>query len=213
MSLAGDNIIDSALFQKSLNGLQSEDRRKRKLALDELRKHLFTYCLQCPSLLQDHEDIYKGILRCFSDQSEACRETAAILLKDLFLECKIKDVNLMLLMPVLSTRLGSDEVVETSEEVRFALVELLHVAIRAVPKKFVPVFNEVVLILKKTIVDPFPKIKKESCECASSLALAIPEQFHMQSESLVKPLVQSLTHQQYRVRVSAVLALGICLSH
>lgn len=208
MPLSGDSVIDNALIQKSLNGLQSEDKRKRKSAIDELRKHLFTYIKMCPSLLQDQDDICKGVLRCFSDQSEACREAAVLIFNDLFSDSTDLEVNLTLLMPVLSVRLGSDEMVEPSEEVRLALVELLHIVVQKTRKKLIPYFNDIISMLKKTINDPFPKIKKESCECASSLAISIPEQFHMQSESLVKPLTQILTHQQYRVRVSAILALG-----
>lgn len=208
MALVIDAVGDNVLLQKNLNGLQSEDKRKRKSALCDLRKQLFSEPIKGSTLLQDNEDVFKAILRCISDESEACRETAVNILKDLLVENVIGDLNLVLLMPVLSVRLGSEELVESSEEVRHALVELLHVVVKKYSKDLLPYFNDVVIILKKTILDPYPKIKKESCECASSLAFAIPESFHMQSESLIKPLVNILTHQQYRVRVSAILAVG-----
>jgi dynein assembly factor 5, axonemal len=66
-----------------------------------------------------------------------------------------------------------------------------------------------VKILQRTIIDPFPEVKKESCLCASKLAKAIPQYFHMQSESLIKPLLVTLTHQHSRVRIAAVLAIGM----
>ncbi|KAJ1526826.1 hypothetical protein ONE63_008394 [Megalurothrips usitatus] len=206
MSVIEDPLIDNAVLQRTLNGLQSEERRKRKLAIDELRKCLLSRLVKSPTLLRDHEDVLKAILRCVSDQSEACRESSVNLLKEILLGNAI--VNLSLVMPVLSARLGSDEVVESSEEVRLASVELLHFVIKRAQKEILPFFNDIITILKKTILDPYPKIKKESCECASSLALTIPENFHMQSESLIKPLIQISTHQQYRVRVSAILAVG-----
>lgn len=208
MSAGDKSVIDNAVLQKSLNGLQSEEKRKRKSSLDELRKLLFSYLKSSPSLLDDHEDIYKAIVRCFGDESEACRESAVNLLRDLLLDNISLHLNLTLLVPVLSRRLGSTEVVEASEEVRCSLVELLHTVLKRAEKDIFPYFNDITQILAKTIVDPYPKIKRESCECVSALAFAIPENFHMQSESLVKPLVQTLTHQQYRVRVSAILALG-----
>lgn len=202
-------VIDNALLQKSLNGLQSEDKRKRKSALDELRKLLFCSINRKPSFFDDHEDVLKAIIWCFGDQSEACRESAVTLLRDLLLEDVGLHVNLTLLVPVLSRRLGAIELIEPSEEVRCSLVELLNAVLKRVQKGILPFFNDIVQILVKTIVDPYPKIKRESCECVSALAFAIPENFHMQSESLVKPLIQILTHQQYRVRVSAILALGM----
>ncbi|XP_026281216.1 dynein axonemal assembly factor 5 [Frankliniella occidentalis] len=208
MSAQGDSVIDIALLQKNINCLQSEDKKKRKSALDELRSHIFPLCKSYPQLMQEHDDIFKSIIKCFSDQSEACRESSVNLLKDLLSENVHVKYNCALVMPVLTSRLGSDEVIETSEEVRYVLVELLHGLIKRFPKEISPFFNELIIILKKAILDPFPKIKKESCECARSLATAIPENFHMQSESLVKPLIQILTHQQYRVRVTAIHALG-----
>lgn len=208
MALITDSGADNVVLQKNLNGLQSEDKKKRKSSLSDLRKQLFSQPTKCSSLLQDNEDVFKAIVRCISDESEACRESAVNILKDLLVEKVIVDLNLVLLMPVLSVRLGSEEVVEPSEEVRYALVELLHSVVKRSSKDLLPYFNDIVVILKKAILDPYPKIKKESCECASSLALAIPQSFHMQSESLITPLVQILTHQQYRVRVSAIAALG-----
>lgn len=39
------------------------------------------------------------------------------------------------------------------------------------------------------------------------------EQFHMQAESLVKPLMQTITHQHSRVRVSVIEATGVVIQH
>ncbi|XP_035753114.1 dynein assembly factor 5, axonemal [Egretta garzetta] len=36
----------------------------------------------------------------------------------------------------------------------------------------------------------------------------MPEHFHMQSESLIKPLMQTISHQHYRVRVDVIQATG-----
>lgn len=39
------------------------------------------------------------------------------------------------------------------------------------------------------------------------------EHFHMQSESLVKPLMQTIAHQHSRVRVSVIEATGAVIQH
>ena len=57
-------------------------------------------------------------------------------------------------------------------------------------------------------MDPFPDIKKESCVCASLLARTVPQQFHMQSESLIAPLLITISHQHSKVRIAAVTSIG-----
>ena len=93
-------------------------------------------------------------------------------------------------------------------------------------RDFQPYLTDMTSILRQTIVDPYPEIKKvfsaallytihslpivsmslmqESCICASRLAKAIPAVFHQQSESLAKPLLVSMTHQHSKVRTAAL---------
>lgn len=40
-----------------------------------------------------------------------------------------------------------------------------------------------------------------------------PEHFHMQAESLVKPLMQTIAHQHSRVRVSVIEVTGAVIQH
>ncbi|XP_030888045.1 dynein assembly factor 5, axonemal, partial [Leptonychotes weddellii] len=55
---------------------------------------------------------------------------------------------------------------------------------------------------------PFAAVRRESCECAAGLARATPDHFHMQSESLIGPLMQSISHQHWKVRVAVIEATG-----
>lgn len=45
---------------------------------------------------------------------------------------------------------------------------------------------------------------KGSCRCTNVLAAAVPEQFYFQANSLVTPLLKSLSHQHSKVRVSCI---------
>ena len=47
-----------------------------------------------------------------------------------------------------------------------------------------------------------------SCELTSKLAVQCQEKFHMMSESLAKPLFETMKHQHAKVRVEAIQALG-----
>lgn len=59
--------------------------------------------------------------------------------------------------------------------------------------------DEIIQILQQTIVDPFADVKKASCKVAASVARSIPQYFHMQSESLINPLMKTISHQHSKV--------------
>ncbi|XP_076064369.1 dynein axonemal assembly factor 5 [Oratosquilla oratoria] len=68
--------------------------------------------------------------------------------------------------------------------------------------------NDVINILKVLVLDKSPEVRKVACECVSVYALAAKEKFQMQSSSLIKPLLKSLQHQRFRIRVASIMALG-----
>ena len=69
---------------------------------------------------------------------------------------------LPLLLPVLVSRLGSDEVTEPSEELRLQLLQLLSAVVKACAAGMAPYLDDMILILQRTIVDPYPELKKVS---------------------------------------------------
>ena len=71
---------------------------------------------------------------------------------------------LPLLLPVLVSRLGSEEVTEPSEELRLQLLCLLSSLVQACACGMAPYLDDMILILQRTIVDPYPELKKVSGE-------------------------------------------------
>ena len=65
-----------------------------------------------------------------------------------------------LLLPVLVSRLGSEDVTEPSEELRLQLVSLLFTLVEVASTKMAPYLDDMMLILQRTIVDPYPELKK-----------------------------------------------------
>ena len=53
---------------------------------------------------------------------------------------------------------------------------------------------------EKILTRLFP-CDQESCKCIEELAKAVPEKFHYHGESLIKPLLMSVSHQHHKVRV------------
>ena len=67
---------------------------------------------------------------------------------------------LSLLLPVLVSRLGAEEVTEPSEELRLQLLSLLTTLVQACTAGMAPYLNDMITILQRTIVDPYPELKK-----------------------------------------------------
>ena len=69
--------------------------------------------------------------------------------------------------------------------------------------------NDLVSILKATVVDPFGDIKRISCMAVVSASKTLKNDFHLNSSSLLVPLTRGcLGHQQNKVRVAGIEAVG-----
>jgi dynein assembly factor 5 len=192
---------------KCCSALQSEDKKKKKEAIKELSEFLHEHDSELE--VTEKVKIYKNILRCFNDKAETCRELAVKEVIGIISSLEQEDDYFTYLMPALLQRLGGQELVEPSEEVRLLKVSLLHCVINKYRPTLLPSYlNDIVQILIRTLVDPYPKVKKESCECAVHLAETIPKHFCIQSQSLIIPMLQSVTHQHYKVRIVAITAIG-----
>lgn len=100
------------------------------------------------------------------------------------------------------------QVTENSEEVRLLEINFLRLIVSKYGLHLPAYLSDIIDILCKSIIDPYPEVKIASCACASELSMVIPAHFHMQSESLISPLTQTLGHRQSKVRISAINAIG-----
>ncbi|KAK5856297.1 hypothetical protein PBY51_007905 [Eleginops maclovinus] len=131
-----------------------------------------------------------------------------------FIRCIPKpEESLPYLMPCLAQRLGEKEIMEPAEELRLLAVEMLTLTVDVCGKHLAPYLTEIINILQRTVVDPFPDVRRESCKCTINVAKSMPEHFHMHAENLLKPLMQTISHQHSRVRVSVIEATGAVIQH
>ena len=197
-------------LNRHLNCLVEENRNSRKRAIEGITKETI---LRKPALeplvIQEvFDEILKSLLKIFADPVEKNRELVIALIGKCLDIVPQPHLFLPFLVPTLAQRLGQQEMVESSEEVRLVLVEMLSKIIDLSGKKIAAYLDDLINVLQKTIVDPYPEVKKESCKCASALAKSIPEHFHMQSETLIKPLLLIISHQHSKVRLHSVEAIG-----
>ena len=197
-------------LSRNVNCLTDENRATRKRAIEGIIKDTVR---RKPKLDGDVlqgviREILKPCLKIVSDSVEKCRELSLTLLSESTGIVSDASEFLPYIIPVFVQRLGQQDVVEQSEEIRLSEVVFLTELIQLTKKKIGFYVDDIVKILQRTIVDPYPEVKKESCQCAALLAKTVPEHFHMQSESLIKPLLLTITHQHSRVRVAAIEAIG-----
>lgn len=198
---------------RQLNCLQDQNRAVRRRALEAVRNEIFSGRVNSVDdrAAPDQrvvEIVIGPLLRAFSDPVEKCRELAIMTVSEV-LELTGEPCGLLqCVIPTLVQRLAQSEIVEPSEELRLQLVDLMHSAVNRCNVYVASYLNDLVLILQRTIVDPFPDIKKASCASASLLARTVPQQFHTQSESLIAPLLTTISHQHSKVRVAAITSIG-----
>lgn len=220
MSAAGDYDGSQKVLtaRKLCSNLQSEDKRMRKQALIDFQKFLsdpsedFTF----QDLRNIFNETHMFTLNTLRDKSEPVREQGIKFLNFYVIEkMPLSDYYLTYIFPVIVERIGTVELVEESEEVRLQLVEFL----RAVVKKYSntnelkPFLNDIVIILCESVKDKYPAVKESSCKCVMDLAQALPRDFHLQSESLVKPVLTAFNHQRYKIRVEAIKCMGKVISY
>ncbi|NWW86815.1 DAAF5 factor, partial [Rhynochetos jubatus] len=203
MAAAGAAEVAQAL-SRPLSCLQEPDcgRAARLRALETIRAEVQERPLS-GAVVQEvfGAQLVRPLARCLAgDAAERCRELALQLIcHGLSHGDRPGD-----LLPVLLPALGS----EPSEELRLGLVQLLSLVLRRCGASAAPYLTDVIRILQATLLDRYAEVRRESCRCAMACAQAMPEHFHMQSESLIKPLMQTISHQHYRVRVDVIQATG-----
>ncbi len=204
-----------ASLSRHINCLSDSNRATRKRALESIRKVLFPADTSLASdVLHDVlVELIKPLLKLVSDPVEKCRELTVGLLRQCLCHVTSPEAFLPYIIPVLEQRLGQQEILEPSEELRLECVEFMDEVIAASGKNITPYLNGIVTVLVRTIPDPYPEVKKLSCRCSSRVAKLVPEHFHMQSESLIKPLLLSISHQHARVRTEVVLCIGAVIQY
>ncbi|XP_062840841.1 dynein axonemal assembly factor 5-like [Trichomycterus rosablanca] len=203
---AACEVLES--LARDLNCLNEEEKNTRKSALESIKRKTINKGLQSAVLQEVFACLQKSLLKCLSDPMERCRELAIQIFGD-FVRCVPKpEDSLPYLIPALAQRLGENKILEPTEELRLSMVELLALTLEVCGGNFAPYLDDIIKILKNTITDPFPEVKRESCKLTINCARCVTGQFHMQAECLIKPLMQTISHHHSRVRVAAIEAVG-----
>lgn len=200
-----------AALETHITALQSESKMTRKQALLKINEEIFENPTNkdC-DLTAVFPEVYAYVLKSFSDASEACRETSAMIISNFIDKLPLNDYYLTYILPVIVRRIGCPEIIEESEEIRLVLIKLVRKILEKykVSQLLSPFINDFTSILTKTVTDPFHLVKLEACECIIMVTRVLQRDFHFQSESYVKPILSNFGHRHFRVRVAAIKAIA-----
>jgi dynein assembly factor 5 len=196
--------------------LTDPNKITRQKALQSLCNDLKTSLSTKDNVDHTHlpSNMIESVLKILSDPAEKNRDLAltytSMYVTQYCTEENNIDKALSFIMPSLVQRLGMNDIVEPSEEIRLKSISLLYELCRLYPNgnRLALYLNEWIIILKRTIIDPYPEVRKLSCELTSKLSAKCHEKFHMMSEVLIKPIIETMKHQHAKVRVEAINALG-----
>ncbi|XP_076283993.1 dynein axonemal assembly factor 5-like [Lasioglossum baleicum] len=187
--------------------LQSEEKKRRAQGLKEIIQILRTP--QSESEIIDlWNAVNKSLHKILTDSAEICRDNAVEIFQLLLANLTPHDNYILYLLPILSRRLGSQELIETSEEVRLKCVALLKLLILKYNTLLASYVDDLIKILIRTISDNYPLVKRESCACVSEFAKNLSRHFYAHSEQFVKPILGNFAHQHYRVRIASIRTIG-----
>jgi hypothetical protein len=212
--MTNDSLLDSTiaeiadeLVSSLCRDLAHENKFVRKSSLQKLRSHLLIK--QTEELPHSFDVVFKDVLRCFSDPSEACREQAISLFIDVLAKIASAEPYLTFVIAVLVKRVGLDESREPTEEIRLLLMRFFSsVLIKSKNCNLLPHLDDLNKILCKGLLDNFSDVKLASADCTKILATSIPKQFHVQSESYLKALIPGAVHKHNKVRAAFISTIG-----
>lgn len=193
-----------------LSELQNSNKAKRKRALVSFNKHVFQEDRE-----PDKENLAKILhlslthLRdAMNDPSEVNRAVAFDIILKFIDNCAVTEKQLIDIISVAHHRLATIPIVEESEDVRLQIIAVLSALTLTFQAKLIPFMNDIVNTLKVAVEDSSPDVRKAACECVSSYARATQDKFHLQSQTLVRPLLKVLHHHRFRNRIASIHALG-----
>lgn len=176
MAAGNEHAVSEVLrgLARHLNCLNEDNKSTRKRALEIIKRETIDKGLASGVLQEVFSALLKPLLKCLSDPMERCRETAITTITE-FIRCVPKpEESLPYLMPCMAQRLGEKEILEPAEELRLLAVEMLTLTLEVCGKHLASYLNETMNILQRTIVDPFPDVKRESCKCTVKFANCVP---------------------------------------
>lgn len=193
INILGEISSNRVAKRRALEKIKRETiGNKKRLSVEILQKLFF--------------NTSNALVRCLDDSVEKCRELATQTITE-FIETIDPVPFISYLMPVFVNRYSQPEIIEPSEEIRLATVELILKICNISKREITPFVKDIVCILDRTLQDPYPEVKKISCKIIISLVENAERQVSYFGERITKSLAPTLQHKHSSVRIIALQAL------
>ena len=216
---ASDEAVTAILqkFQRDINRTSDSDRMTRKRGLQKLLEDLPWKSIDQRSALETlfETHLLGPLIAGVADPVEKCRELSLSLLKAFFsmTSASLSYDVLVRVVRCLCDRVGEVPFLETAEELRLQVVELIALVLDHSSCTMNAELADIVLsTLIKSLSDTFPSVKRAGAELVCKLSESAPKSVRMCFKSLLKPLVGNATHQHSKTRSITVQAIGLGLS-
>ncbi|ORX38796.1 ARM repeat-containing protein [Piromyces finnis] len=197
-------------IQRDINIISeiSSDRLSKRRSLEKIKKETIgnKKGLSIEILQKLFFNISNALVRCLGDSIEKCRELSTQIITEFF-ETIDPIPFISYIMPVFVNRYSQPEIIEPSEEIRLATVELILKISDISKREITPFVEDIVRILDRTLQDSYPEVKKVSCKIIISLVENAEHQVSFFGEKITKSLVPTLQHKHSSVRIIALQAL------
>ncbi|KAI9092359.1 armadillo-type protein [Phlyctochytrium arcticum] len=190
-----DPASDRLAKRKALERIQKETVGKSSVIADKAQTRLIFHSL-C-----------KPLVRCLADSVERCRESSTNLLISFTNNVDNVTPFLAYIIPALSLRLAQNEIIEPSEEIRLLQVQALVRLAEVSGAGYAQFVEETVKILQKSLLDPFPDVKKESSKLVSVLCASCPRAVAFHGATVAKAIIPCLQHRHSSVRTAGLQAV------
>lgn len=201
--------IESELRRiESIQSNRNAPKNERKNGVNMIRSIIQTYSFESLATYKILAQIVKFSCRLFHDDSEHIRQETTDNIKKLLDKINGSPTVFAGLIPTLESRLGSEQINEECEELRLSQLEIIHKALKDYKQTMGSYLNEICAILFRTLQDPFHNIRLLSNEILLILISDFAFNIHQYSEQLILPLINSLNHQQSKIRSATVRSMS-----
>ncbi|VEL24797.1 unnamed protein product [Protopolystoma xenopodis] len=199
-------------INRVLNLIQDADKSKRRNAISIIKSEV-----DSKLAAKEAEDIETlldilapQLSHALSDTVESHREMIIEILMKLISEAECIEKLVPHLLPVLVRRVAEKESVEPAEELRFGYLTVLHNIVEKC-KNNKSYSTEYMLILKSSVADSYPEVKKLAFLLLRILAIKLEQAFYVKSEDIIDPIVENITHQHSKIRQEAIKTIGVVM--
>lgn len=199
--------MEEGKYNRDINCLKDKDKTTRLGGLNRLISSAKTES----DLLGLFTKVKFPLLDLLKDPADKCKELAVNLIDTFITTSSVPPEDLSLIIQCIHARLGQEVQQESCEEVRISLLKVVFQLIRIYSMFIHLEFSKLTDIVARAARDKFPAAKLLAGEISMNLCESCPKVANY-ARKLVDSFRPNLFHQQFKVRINSLDAVGQLVS-